>query len=155
MEQRDWGLQENLFQYAGYLKINGFSREEVFKLVLAEFNGTPYIWGGCNCEGSDCSGTVCTSLNALFDKRIRVTADSLFRNYFTKPAEGYEGIQAAFFLNAEGKAVHVAGYMGDGLFLNESRLETNGGTGRTLKELKAMYPAFILVRRKLEENRWV
>lgn len=53
-----------------------------------------------------------------------------------------------------GKAVHVSGYMGEGLFLNESRIEKNGGRPRTLCELKAMYPSFLMVRRKLEEKQW-
>ena len=146
--------RKSLESYADLLREQGCSREESFHELLAEFNGTPYVWGEETTEASDCSGTVCAALNALYKKNIRVTADSLFRNYFTKKAEDYNGIQAAFFLDETGKAVHVAGYMGEGLFLNESRLEKNGGTPRTLSELKAMYSPFLLVRRKLEEKRW-
>ena len=67
----------------------------------------------------------------------------------------YAKIQAVFFLDGTGKAVHVAGCMGEGLFMNESRIEKNGGTPRTLGELKAMYSPFRLVRRWLTEDVWV
>jgi len=154
MNQNKMDTHNYLCTYANVLRKEGLSDGEVFGTLLEEFNGTPYVWGAGGTEGSDCSGTVCASLNAVFGKNIRVTADSLFRNYFTKKAEDYCGIQAAFFLDETGKAVHVAGYMGEGLFLNESRLEKNGGTPRTLSELKAMYSPFLLVRRKLEEKRW-
>ena len=154
MNQKKSDTHNYLCAYADELRKEGLSNEELFPSLLAEFNGTPYGWGAGGTEGSDCSGTLCASLNAVFGTKIRVTAGSLFRNYFTKKAEDYDGIQAAFFLDETGKAVHVAGYMGEGLFLNESRLEKNGGTPRTLSELKAMYSPFLLVRRKLEEKRW-
>lgn len=154
MNQNKMDTHNYLCTYANELRKEGLSDGEVFGTLLEEFNGTPYVWGAGSTEGSDCSGTVCASLNAVYGTKIRVTADSLFRNYFTKKAEDYGGIQAAFFLDESGKAVHAAGYMGEGLFMNESRIEKNGGTPRTLAELKAMYSPFLLVRRKLEEKRW-
>ena len=48
--------------YADELRKEGLSNEELFPYLLAEFNGTPYVWGAGGTEGSDCSGTVCTSL---------------------------------------------------------------------------------------------
>ena len=146
--------EENLKKYSDFLEAQGCGKVEMFQNLLAEFNGTPYVWGDETTESSDCSGTVCASLNALYKKNIRVTADSLYRNYFTTPAEDYEGIQAAFLLNKDGKAIHVAGYMGKGLFLNESSLEEHGGTPRTLSELKKMYSPYLLTRRKLKEGKW-
>ena len=154
MEQNKTDTHKYLCDYTNDLRKKGLPNDEIFHSLLAEFNGTPYIWGGSSIDGSDCSGTVCACLNAIFGKRIRVTADSLYKKFFTKEAKGYDGIQAAFFLDEGGKAVHVSGYMGEGLFLNESRIEKNGGRPRTLCELKAMYPSFLMVRRKLEEKRW-
>ena len=154
MNQNKTDTHGYLCDYANTLRKKGLADEEIFHTLLAEFNGTPYIWGSSSIDGSDCSGTVCASLNAVFGKEIRVTADSLFRNFFNEKADCYDGIQAAFFLNESGKAVHVAGYMGEGLFLNESRIEKNGGTPRTLGELMAMYSPFLMVRRKLGEKAW-
>lgn len=154
MEQNKTDTHGYLCDYANDLRKKGLPNDEIFHRLLAEFNGTPYIWGGSSIDESDCSGTVCACLNAIFGKRIRVTADSLYKKFFTKEAKGYDGIQAAFFLDAGGKAVHVSGYMGEGLFLNESRIEKNGGRPRTLYELRAMYPSFLMVQRKLEEKRW-
>ena len=154
MNQNKTDTHSYLCAYADGLRKEGLSSERIFSALLEEFNGTPYVWGGESLDGSDCSGTVCASLNALFRKRIRVTADSLFRHYFTQRPEDYGGIQAAFFLDETGTAVHVAGYMGAGLFMNKSSLERNGGTPRTLADLRAIYSPFLLVRRKLEEKRW-
>lgn len=147
--------EQNLANYARLLEDEGCSNEQAFHYLLEEFKGTPYVWGEETTEGSDCSGTVCAALNALFDTNIRVTADALYRIYFTLVVEDDKGIQAAFFLNKDGKAVHIAGYMGHGLFMNESSIEENGGTSRTINELKRMYSQFACVTRKLQEEKWV
>lgn len=146
--------QKCLDNYADLMRNDGCVKTEIFHNLLAEFNGTPYLWGGEDTEGSDCSGSICASLNAVFKKNIRVTADELYKSYFTKEPDGYNGIQAAFFLDGAGKAVHVTGYMGQGLFMNQSRVEPNGGTPRTLNELKKMYPKFLFTRRSLKEGKW-
>ena len=146
--------EEYLSQYAAILQKQGYSPKVVFQNLLAEFNGTPYVWGGSSLKGSDCSGSVCACLNGLFKKKIRVNADSLFKEFFIHKADGKDGIEAAFFIDENGKALHVAGSLGSGCYMNESRLEKNGATSRSLKELALMYPAFSIVRRKLEEDRW-
>ncbi len=155
MEDFSKEAERNLANYARLLEEQGCGKEESFQLLLAEFTGTPYAWGEETTEASDCSGTVCAALNALLGTKIRVTADDLFRLYFTLAAESEDGIQAVFFLNREGRAVHIAGYIGNGLFLNESSIEELGGTPRTLDELETMYCQFMCVRRQLKEDEWV
>ena len=150
--------------YAQKLRSEGKSNAEIFMKLLLEFTGTPYVWGGATTEGSDCSGTVCTALNALFERERRVTADELYRRFFTHPflelphnlAQSYEQrIHALFFLDETGRAVHVAGYIGKGFYMNESSLEPlKCGTRRTYTELRQRYPQLLLVRRHYTEGPW-
>lgn len=106
-------------------------------------------------EASDCSGTVCAALNALMGRDRRVTADTLYRTVFTLPFTEEESIHAVFFLDENRRAVHVAGYMGKGLYMNESSIESNKcGHSRSYKELRAMYSDFLMVRRCYRSGAW-
>ena len=147
--------EEELLAYAKSLEKQHFTSKEVFQYLLLEFCGTPYVWGAATTEQSDCSGTVCACLNALFRTEKRITADTLYRTYFTKEPLRYEGIQALFFLDGEGRAVHVCGYAGKGDYLNESSKEENKcGTLRTEAELIAKYYWLTPVRRMLNREEW-
>ncbi len=130
------------------------SEVEIYRLLLAQFIGTPYVYGGSSIRGSDCSGSVCAALSYARNVFLRVTADELYRNIFTEELplvyceKREKKICAAFFLNKAGKAVHVAGYAGKGVFVNVSSIET-GKTGqkRGLFELRRMYSQFTMVIR--------
>ena len=135
--------------------VEGLSEPEKYRYFLGRMQFLKYESGKENLLRSDCSGSVCLALLLATGCSIRVTADALYRIYFTLVVEDDEGIQAAFFLNKDGKAVHIAGYMGHGLFMNESSIEENGGTSRTINELKRMYSQFACVTRKLQEEKWV
>ena len=61
------------------------------------------------------------------------------------------GYTAVFFLNKAGKAVHVAGYCGNGFFINMSSLEPNEICHRrTLSELCQMYNHLDMKIRRFE-----
>lgn len=124
---------------------------KVFKQTLRTFLGVPYEWGGMNHRGSDCSGTVCAALEAASGKRLRVTADFLYRNLFVYAASGGEDvISAVFFLDEKGKAVHVAGCCGSGLYLNQSRREADQCAHlRTKQELGQLYSDLKMVEREV------
>src|SRR5574344_492979 len=147
--------EEELLAYAKALEGQRFTSKEVFEYLLLEFCGTPYAWGKATTEQSDCSGTVCACLNALYRTERRVNADTLYRTCFTSKPVGYEGIEALFFLDRTGRAVHVCGYAGNGDYLNESSKETNKcGTLRTEAELIAKYSWLTPVRRVLSKEAW-
>ncbi len=142
-----------LLNYALSLKNDGICESKAFGLLLQEFNGVPYVWGGSSLNGSDCSGCVCTCLNVLFNKHIRVTADTLYKKYFTEKVNEH-AISALFFLDTQDKAIHVAGYMGDGLYMNESSLEKYGAVPRTCEQMVMKYISFKPVLRSLGKGAW-
>lgn len=132
-----------LSDYAEELFAAGFSRKEVFEHILMEFDGTSYVWGAQSPKGSDCSGSVCTALSLATGKPVRVTANTLYRDFFTEDAADLSDgnlLYAAFFLDKKGKAVHVAGWCG-GKYMNVSSREPNeSGNFRTGAELMRLYP---------------
>lgn len=127
-------------------------KEYVFCAELKKFIGTPYVWGGSSVNGSDCSGSVCRAMSLALGFRRRVTADSLYRSFFTEEAESFAAkgfIYAAFFLDGNGSAVHVAGWCGEG-YVNVSRVERNGGALRSEKEMMTLYSHLVFKRRRMK-----
>lgn len=141
---------KRLSEYAGELFAAGFTRKEVYEHILMEFDGTPYVWGGQSPMGSDCSGSVCTAMSLAAGKAVRVTADGLFREFFTKVAADFSDktlLYAVFFLDEKGKAVHVAGWCG-GKYMNVSSREPNkSGSFRTGTELMRLYSHLTMIKR--------
>jgi murein DD-endopeptidase len=144
---RTLALMENAVRR---LKENGAGEKDVFEFSLSCFEETPYLKGKDRPEESDCSGTVCRALSCTYGRYVRVTADELYRHYFTKTPDSDGGICAVFFIDGTGRAVHVAGYAGNGLFMNESQCEPGRcGTFRTAGELRKMYGSFRIEERGL------
>ena len=137
---------------AATLHAEGRPPEEIYCFLLGQFVGASYIWGGSSVCGTDCSGSVCACLSRALGRDIRVTADELYRSFFTRtvpnPASLDGGIGAAFFLDRTGRAVHVAGYRGAGCFVNASSIETGRKAAvRSYEELCRMYGNFTPVLR--------
>ncbi len=138
------------------LKSYGIKEDELFKRLLLEFEGTSYGWGDESVLSCDCSGSVCAALSYTKNIEFRVTANFLFYNVFTIPITNKHidsGYVAIFFLNKDEKAIHVAGYCGQGYFMNVSSIEPNKiARKRSLNELKQMYKSFRIELRKMEEQ---
>jgi len=137
-------------------RLSGMEDADIYRDLLACFEGTPYVWGGSKPEGSDCSGSVCCALNMLYGKNIRVTANVLFHTYFTEAAEDDQALGALFFLDSSGKAVHVAGRMSDQSYMNVSRRERGEIAAiRTYCQMLQRYSDFRSSYRSLKAGGWV
>ena len=140
----------------GRMNVNKKIRE-IYCEALMEFLGAPYVWGGSSPCGSDCSGSVCAAVSRALGKNLRVTADELYRRYFTenafsKNAETFSCenfLYAAFFLDGSERAVHVAGWCGFA-YMNVSSLEPSKcGALRSESEIKRMYAHLRMAKRGL------
>jgi murein DD-endopeptidase len=110
--------------------------EKFCYFLLLQFN-TPYGWGKENPESSDCSGAVCLALYAATGHFIRTTAEDLYKRVFTVQQPSATGIRAAFFVDGKtGKAIHVAGLVGDGVVLNS---QEGGARVRGLEGLSSWF----------------
>ena len=129
--------------------VEGLTETERYRYFLGRMQFLKYESGKENLTSSDCSGSVCLALLLATGYAIRVTADSLYRKYFTKKNPDKNDIQAAFFITLydrklgsrvykENEVCHVAGVCGKDVVLNcvEPYSEL-----RSLNDMKPYYQA--------------
>lgn len=103
--------------------------EERYKYFLGRMQYLKYTSGKENFVESDCSGSVCLALLMATGYSIRVTADDLYKKFFTKKNPDKNTIQAAFVVThydrqfgarryKAGEVCHVAGICGKDVVLN-------------------------------------
>lgn len=129
--------------------VEGLTEPERYRYFLGRMQFLKYESGKENLTSSDCSGSICLALLLATGCAIRVTADSLYRKYFTKKNPDKNDIQAAFFITLydrklgsrvykENEVCHVAGVCGKDVVLNcvEPYSEL-----RSLNDMKPYYQA--------------
>ncbi len=129
--------------------VSGLNETERYRYFLGRMQFLRYESGKENMISSDCSGSVCLALLLATGCSIRVTADALFKKYFTKKNPEKNDIQAAFFITLydrklgnrlykENEVCHVAGVCGTDVVLN---CVEPYSVLRSLSDMKPFYQA--------------
>ena len=129
--------------------VSGLNEAERYRYFLGRMQFLRYESGKENMISSDCSGSVCLALLLSTGCSIRVTADALFKKYFTKKNPDKDDIQAAFFITLydrklgsrlyrENEVCHVAGVCGTDVVLN---CVEPYSVLRSLSDMKPFYQA--------------
>jgi murein DD-endopeptidase len=129
--------------------VSGLNEAERYRYFLGRMQFLRYESGKENMISSDCSGSVCLALLLATGCSIRVTADALFKKYFTKKNPEKNDIQAAFFITLydrklgtrlykENEVCHVAGVCGTDVVLN---CVEPYSVLRSLSDMKPFYQA--------------
>ena len=129
--------------------VSGLNEAERYRYFLGRMQFLRYESGKENMISSDCSGSICLALLLATGCSIRVTADALFKKYFTKKNPDKDDIQAAFFITLydrklgsrlyrENEVCHVAGVCGTDVVLN---CVEPYSVLRSLSDMKPFYQA--------------
>ena len=127
------------------------TRREIAMKIAWSYLGTPYIWGGDDPEGFDCSGFVVEVLKSVgvLPRKGDWTAETLFHHLnelkciiWTYEVARVEGSLVFFYNKTQTAFVHVEIYVGKGLSLGAS----GGGSHVTNRKAAMDYNAFIKVR---------
>ena len=121
------------------------TKRDIVQRIAWEYLGLPYIWGGDNPSGFDCSGLVIEALKSvgILPRKGDWTADGLYRKF--KSGEVYATVEAGdlvFWENDAGTQVHVEIIVGPGLSIGA----TAGWSWATKKEEALRRGAYNKVR---------
>jgi len=129
--------------------VKNLSENQKYCYFLGRMQFLKYELGKENLQQTDCSGSVCLALLLSTGCSIRVTADALYKNYFTVKNPEKDDIKAAFFITLydrklgnrlykEDEVCHVAGICGTDVVLN---CVEPYSVLRSLSDMKPFYQA--------------
>ena len=119
--------------------------KEMFLKVIWSHLNTPYIWGGDDFSGFDCSGLAIEGLQAIgyFSLRSDATANGLWTRFQGKEVDRATAGCLLFWFNKESQAYHVAVAVDP-----EHCITADGGGSKTTSIEKAIEQnAYIKIRR--------
>ncbi|NOZ57187.1 MAG: C40 family peptidase [Calditrichaeota bacterium] len=90
-------------------------------LVIRQFLGAPYVWGGTSPQGVDCSGLVVAVYSQTFGMDLPHSAAALFRMGSPVSRRRLRFGDLVFFSTKGGPGPeHVGIYLGKGVFVHAS-----------------------------------
>ncbi|MEI7597506.1 MAG: C40 family peptidase [Bacteroidota bacterium] len=100
------------------IQLNG-SENKLLITTIADWMGTPYLFGGCTKEGTDCSCLVKTIYSIVYNKNLARSANDMFLNDINiiKKEQIREG-DLVFFKIDSSKPSHVGIYIKNNKFVH-------------------------------------
>lgn len=134
-------------------KLEKSSLPRALRLTALAYADAPYVWGGENLKGTDCSGLICGPLMFNgFD--IRVTADRLLKTVFSLPFQGFDpDVFTCVFFTKGGRAGHMGIYVAEDVIMHASG--ERGVTFDSEEDLVSEYTAkgYEFVVREMDEQK--
>ena len=145
-----------------YSRIIGVTPDKISNIPLYEFidewMGTPYLMGGANKEGIDCSSFSQRLFTKVYDQYIERTAESQKGSRYTDPFDDTsflrEGDLLFFGMEDIARITHVGVYLGNNKFVNATSRKTNGKSGVKIDDLSDGYwrSIFCCAGRRINNN---
>ncbi len=145
-----------------YSSIIGVTPDKITNIPLYEFidewMGTPYLMGGANKEGIDCSSFSQRLFTKVYDQYIERTAESQKGSRYTDPFDDTsflrEGDLLFFGMEDVARITHVGVYLGNNKFVNSTARKTNGKSGVKIDDLSDGYwrSIFCCAGRRINNN---
>lgn len=93
---------------------------ELLYNAVAEWMGTPYLYGGTTKAGVDCSAFVGHIYKEVYGIQLHRVADDIRKDVTLISRSELDEGDVVFFTNSKGRVSHVGIYLKDGLFAHAS-----------------------------------